>query len=103
MVLGLLHGVKPAPGQSGSPCKALDAHLWTLAEIAIRHQECLSKEETFEPRLVDHKEAGHSIAGKGIASVKALKHEGLGVIGIVSWGWKVDRMGLERLAGATSS
>lgn len=58
--------------------------MWGLAKIAIRHQECLSKEETFEPRLVDHKEADHSIAGEGAASVKALKHDGLGVIGMVS-------------------
>lgn len=32
------------------------------------------------PRLESHKEADHSIAGKGTASTEALKHEGLGVI-----------------------
>lgn len=52
---------------------------------------------------MDHKEADHSIAGEGAASVKALKHDGLGVIGMVSWGWEVDQIGFERLAGATSS
>ena len=32
------------------------------------------------PRLESHKEADHSIAGKGTTSTEALKHEGLGVI-----------------------
>lgn len=47
----------------------------------MRHQECLSNEETFEPRLEDNKEAEHSISRRGTAEMIALKHEEIGVIG----------------------